>query len=109
MSPADALAAARAAGVAIEARLWCDADDRLPAGVRAALKDHRDEVLRLLVDPAIHVLCGRCGGASQRFIAVENPTGWTCSTCSPDWQYERDERAAIQTEGAELLATRRAA
>jgi hypothetical protein len=109
MTPAEALAAAQAAGVTIEARIWCDEPDSLPPPVRAVLRAHRAEVLRLLVDPAIHVLCGRCGAVSQQFVAIENPTGWTCSTCSPDWKYERDERFAIQTEGAETLERGRAA
>ncbi|HEX7388646.1 MAG TPA: hypothetical protein VF286_00950, partial [Acidiphilium sp.] len=68
-----------------------------------ALGDQRAEVLRLLVDPAIIVLCARCGTASRRFIEVVNPEGWTCERCSPDWQAEAMERDAIAAEGRRIV------
>jgi hypothetical protein len=108
MTPAELIAAAKGAGVTLRPRLWADHPDRLQPEIRAAIRADMDGIIRELVDPFIVVLCGRCG-SSQRFIAIENPTGWTCSTCSPDWKYERDERFAIQTEGAELLERRNVA
>lgn len=99
MNARDLLRRATAAGVKIEARLWCDAPDHLPPDLRAALSEHRAEVMRLLIDPAIIVLCGRCGTASRRLVAVENPEGWQCDRCSPDWRYDHEEREAIEAEG----------
>jgi hypothetical protein len=44
--------AAEAAGVRLEARLWCDAPDRLAPELRGALAAARPAVLRLLLDGA---------------------------------------------------------
>jgi len=108
MTGADLIRSAQGAGVTLRARLWVEGVEKLQPEIRAAIRAHETEIIRELVDPTVIVLCARCGG-SQRFVAIENPTGWTCSTCSPDWEYERAERFAIQTEGAELLARGRAA
>lgn len=46
----DLVRAATAAGVALEARLWCDAPGRLAPELRDALAQERPAVLRLLLD-----------------------------------------------------------
>ena len=46
----DLVRAAAAAGVTLEARLWCDAPDRLAPELREALAGARPAVLRLLLD-----------------------------------------------------------
>ncbi len=46
----DLVRAAGAAGVTLEARLWCDAPDRLAPELRDALAVERPAVLRLLLD-----------------------------------------------------------
>ncbi|MBV9812238.1 MAG: hypothetical protein JO326_05770 [Acetobacteraceae bacterium] len=46
----DLVRAAEAAGVRLEARLWCDAPDRLAPALRDALAAERPAVLRLLLD-----------------------------------------------------------
>lgn len=99
MTPTNLTEAARAVGVSLRVRIFAEGADRLPEEVREAIKAKEADVVRHLVDPTIIVLCARCGG-SRQFVAIENPTGWTCSNCSPDWQYERDERAAIIAESA---------
>ncbi len=99
MTPAELTEAARAVGVSLRVRIFAEGVDRLSAEIRAAIKAKEADVARHLVDPTIIVLCARCG-RSQRFVAIENSEGWTCSDCSPDWQYERDERAAIIAESA---------
>jgi hypothetical protein len=108
MTPNELIEAARAAGVTLRTRIWADNADALRPEIRAAIRADEAEIVRHLVDPFIIVLCARCGG-SQRFVAIENPEGWTCSICSPDWKMENVERVAIQTETDFSLETPKAA
>lgn len=97
MSASRLIEAVRDAGVSLRARLWCDAPDKLPPDVRAAVRAHEADILRELVHPRILVLCALCG-SRRELIAITNHTGWLCQTCAPDWQYRADERAAIEGE-----------
>jgi hypothetical protein len=119
MTPVEALAAARAAGVVIEARIWCDNPDHLPLPIRDALREHRAEILRRLVDAhaprhvrlsdhpveaaSITVPCSRCGTLSRRYLSIINPDLWQCDACLPtdpnDHAYKAIERQAIIAEG----------
>ncbi|HQT74939.1 MAG TPA: hypothetical protein PLX84_13460 [Acidiphilium sp.] len=108
MTAGELIEAARRAGVTLRARVWAENPDQLQPEIRSAIRADEADILRELVHPRILILCAACGSARE-IVAIENPGGWLCDGCAPDWQYVADERAAIVTEGADLLRDRRAA
>jgi hypothetical protein len=85
--------AARAAGVYLRPRLWCEGLDRLSDALRAELKAHEAEILRLLAD-------------GLDIGAAANDAGARAFDRSESRRQAQDEAARLETLRAEVQTAR---